>query len=171
MIKQLSLILFACLNYYALTGQEFNLEVPTDWSFEISSSDILIAGEDFSGRYDSPTQQTIGSISGNRPWWDPNHPAHQNQCLNRNRCDWTVQIHKVNLNWHPNLKLFVKRNGFLPNVNNGTNWQEISDIPLEFFNGTGNTDQIFVQYSFREVSVLMDADEYTAQVIYTVSTP
>lgn len=171
MIRQILFILafsFAC---FAATAQEFALEAPTDWNYEIDPSDILIAGEDFTGRYDSPAEQTIGSIEGGEPFWDPNHPAHQNQCLNQNRCDWTVQIHKVDLNWHPDLKLFVKRNGFLPNVTNGNSWQEITNIPLDFFNGTGITDQIFLQYSFREVTVLMDADEYTTQVIFTVSTP
>jgi len=151
-----------------LPAQEFELDAPLDWNYEIPSNDIVLAGEDFSSRYDSPAQQTIGRISGGAPFWDPNHPAHQNQCLNSNRCDWVVQVQKIDIQWHPDLQLYIKRNGFLPNVSNGEIWQEVSDIPLDFFNGTGETDDIFVQYSFRNVSVLMDAGEYSTQILFTL---
>lgn len=167
MIKYYTLSLLMLLGGI-LSAQEFELFGPLDWDYDISTSDIVLAGEDFSGRYDSPTEQTIGQITGGPPFWDPNHPAHQNQCLNNNRCDWIVQVQKIDIQWHPDLQLYIKRNGFLPNVSNGEIWQEVTDIPLDFFNGTGETDDIFVQYSFRNVSVLMDAGEYSAQIMFTL---
>jgi hypothetical protein len=148
-------------------SQGQKIEVNSDWSLKISSSDILDAGLDYPTSYMSKT----GKIR-----FDITH----NKSKERDGYDWSISIQKSDLFWDNQLKIFAKRtsdglaysnSNYPHSVGGGEVFQEITDFNQFFFSGLRGLTDIEIQYKLEGVSVLIPAEKHEAEIIYTISTP
>jgi len=146
-----------------------NITSPLNWESIIDEQNVLQAGEDVNEKVRSASDETIMIIEGRPAWWNPNHPNHIKFCEQRGRCDWQVEIERVDNHWHPDLKLMVRRTSSSANVFEGNLWREIRAYPDFFFWGRGNAEHIHIQYEISGISVTIPADTYSTQIYYTVS--
>ena len=175
MIKRGYIQLFMCsislLSSVLLVAQPIDLNItsPLNWEIYVNEQDVPVAGEDINRTIRSAADETVIMIEGKPAWWNPNHPNHIKFCEQRGRCDWRVEIERADNNWHPELNLQVRRTSGTPNVLEGNLWRPIHPYSVFFFRGTGNAENIHIQYEIKGLSVTIPADNYSTQIYYTVS--
>jgi hypothetical protein len=144
---------------------KFNIVSNLNWNLTLGPNDISLIGNDFSGPFESSVNETIAEVSG---YWDPGTNPYNVQCIRHGRCDWQLDVEKVDINWHNSLNLMLRRTSNNSNVNNGTGWQAVNNVSTPFIDGVGNAYNIQIQYSITGISVLLPADNYSTQVYYTI---
>jgi len=149
-MKILSLLIFILFNLQNLFGQ--SITVTGDWNYSIPSVDITEAGLDFTGTYENNVNQVYLDIQYNNKW--------------------QVSVDKNNIDWNSRFRLFVKRTGDgigTKKVNRGKNYIRIRNNARIFF--TGNKDRMFIplQYKIERVSVVIPANTYVVEIVYTLS--
>jgi len=99
--------------------------------------------------------------------------------------NWAVDIHKVDVTWHSNLLLDVRRTGDGQcnqadySISGGISYINITDTDIEFFRGRirGQGSWFFtyfrawdipVQYRVRGVSATLPSQIYTTTIYYTI---
>jgi len=90
----------------------------------------------------------------------------------KERRDWEVDVRKSDINWHPDLHLFIRRTSDGKGrrgsvIIGGWNYQEISDFDQRWFWGRGDRDNINTQLKISGVSVSLPAGMYTTIITYT----
>jgi len=128
-----------------------SIRVTGEWNYTIPSNDIMEAGEDFSGNYESNLNQVYLDIEYNR--------------------SWRVSVDKNNIDWNNNIRLFTKRTGDgigSRRVQGGKNYKRIRNQPKYFFRGERNRFYIPLQYKIERVSVILPANTYVVEIVYTL---
>ncbi|MFA9372315.1 MAG: hypothetical protein ACERIH_11455 [Labilibaculum antarcticum] len=159
------ILIIIILNSEYTQGQK--IEIYSDWSLKVSSSDILDAGMDYPTNYMSKT----GKIK-----FDITH----NKSKERNGYDWSISIQKSDLFWDNQLKIFARRTSdgfaysnasYAHSVDGGEVFQEIEDFNQFFFSGLRGHTDMKIQYKLKGISVLIPAEKYETEIIYTISAP
>ena len=148
-MKYLLLLIFYLVLVNIIPAQSIN--VTGDWYYTIPNSDIIEAGEDFTGTYESGINQTYVDIEYNSKW--------------------EVFVHKVNIDWNNTFILSVRRtgNGFgQKRVLGGTNYRKIKNRTAKIFSGDRDRFSIPLQYKIEKVSVTIPAHTYIVEIVYTV---
>ena len=139
------------------------IDVTGNWNYTIPSSDLSEAGLDFSGTYESNSNQVDVDV------------YQQNWIANFFFYRWRVDVRRADVDWHSDLELKARRTGngtpffFSGSITGGTNYQQISTSNQEFFSGTRTRYNIPIQYQISGVSVLLPAKTYETTIIYTVT--
>jgi hypothetical protein len=137
-----------------------SLTVSPGWSVTIPASTITEAGLNYTTNVTSSTSQSLMNVNGSIV----STPK--------------IYVQKTDVSWNSNLTLWIKRNtggsgGFFASITNGTNFQQITNSPLYFyevFTGLGTSvNNIPIQYEIRGLSVLIPAQSYTTTLLFTVT--
>jgi hypothetical protein len=151
-MKNFILIVFILISN-VLFSQSIKVETRRGWTKTIPVSDIIEAGNDYGGTYDSDLDQTEITIEDK----------------NKNRTV-TVLVRKEDNpgDWHPNLDLQIRRTDNNINSNGGTSFQTITDFNSVFFYIKGKKNTVPIQYRINGISVLLPVQNYTTTIIFTV---
>jgi hypothetical protein len=132
------------------------------WSVTIPVGTITEAGSDYTTPATSATTQTLIDFKTG------------------GASSYTISVQKVDIDWHPNLTLWVQRNGdgngsggkIVP-MTGGEVFIQVTNAPqLFFFDASGeshNRNNVPVQYQIIGYSVLLPVKTYTTTVVYTIS--
>lgn len=164
-MKKLIYISFLFITF-ASKGQVFQVSGSGTWSPTVSTTAITEAGRDYGNSYalESLSNQTLINLQRSGSFFQVYLSS------------WRVDISRSDVNWNNNLQLEVRRTGngtgtgwwiFAPNIANGTNYQPVSTASSQFFTGNGIYRNIPIQYRIRGLSVLIPADTYSTNVVYT----
>ncbi len=87
--------------------------------------------------------------------------------------DWYVNVKKVNIEWHSDLELRVRRSGtgfgiFGGFVESGESFSRIRNNERSFVRGSGWVFAIPLEYRITGMSVTLPAKTYSTQVVYTI---
>ncbi len=144
---------------FSLQGQT-SMSVNGNWNYTVSP--VIEAGNDFSLFYTSAPDQVYLSADKNKA---------------KGNFKWSFSIHKEDVLWDNTMRLFVKRTGNGTNTSNGngggliqggTAFQEINNTDNFFFSGKKGRVDIPVQYQIQGLSVLIPADNYSTNIVYTL---
>ncbi|MBU2651925.1 MAG: hypothetical protein KKA81_13430 [Bacteroidetes bacterium] len=162
--KKIKVTLLWALTIVTLSVQGQGLVISVNGIPAFPPITITEAGEDFNGTYNS--------VSGNQITV-ATHSFMHNLIGN---FMWKVTVHKSDNNWDSSLGLETIRTGtgtrgsiFFNSITGGTNYQTITNLPADFFWGTGRWYDIPVAYRLNGVSVLLPADQYETTVIFTIT--
>ena len=128
------------------------------WNHSLLSSDIIEAGNDFGGTYESASNQLI---------FDRNTTY-------RHLLNWNVTVNKSDINWNPNIILWIRRTGdgnpiSGATINGGTNYQQVVNSEVLFFNGYRETNSVPIQLKVSGISVTIPIDTYYTNLIFTIT--
>ncbi len=151
---------------FSQPAMTIEFDVLNDWEINVNDAIITEPGNNYTGNYTSESQEVIISHLVKPPGQYRNH-------------SWTIEVNKEDSNWHPLLELWIRRTGDgYSNVNpnqcvesivGGTNFQKIDNIPLQFYSGRCERNDVPIQFELRNVSVLTPADSYQTDIVYTIT--
>lgn len=151
--QYLTLIILAVICCSGPICWAISITVTGSWSETINAADLQAgAGSDLISIYESAADAVsidISSTSGN----------------------WTVDVKKVDTDWHNNLHPHVKRtsDGTGPgSISGGVSYQEVTDIDQSFFIGDGDRSNVNTQLKLTGVSIQVPIDSYSTTIYYTV---
>ncbi|MFK7933369.1 MAG: hypothetical protein AB8G22_07655 [Saprospiraceae bacterium] len=145
---------------------QINIESVGQWDAEVSQDAVLDAGLDFVAFFESMPDQAFFNI-----FVDDDDNGRKN-------FKFRVDVHREDIDWHPNLLLYLRRtgngrwrgtgqaNGLLKN---GTDYQLLTTSPTYFLNGLKNRYDVPIQFRMEGASVLLPAKTYSTNVVYTVT--
>jgi len=81
---------------------------------------------------------------------------------------WTVEIRREDIHWHNKLSLWARRKNNNAGVYYGSYFRKIHTCDDFFFNGYGSNNNIQIEFELRGLSVLIPADEYETEVVFTI---
>ena len=143
--------------------QEVEFSPFSNWHLKINSNDIVAAGEDFAGTYEtSPNHMRINVRIGAE--------TYQNKMENK----WSVEVQSRTRGWDKNLALYARRTGkgsgsrFDKAIKGGEVYREVGRQPFELFSCQGWRYDIPIQFELRGVSVLLPAKTYSMELIFTI---
>ncbi len=141
------------------------LSVNGQWNQSITSLDLVAgAGSALQDTYTSALEQVTLDIEkysdhpgqGGGPAWN-----------------WQIDIRRQNINWHPDLQLWVRRTGDGTtrggNMTGGDTFQQVTSNSQFFLQGKKDHSAVPIQYELRGVSVFIPADQYNTEIIYTLT--
>jgi hypothetical protein len=133
--------------------QAINIQVTGNYSETINASQLQAGpGSDLTDTYESAVDAAYIDVSATTG-------------------SWSIDIKKVDTNWHANFHLYVKRtsdgNGS-GSISGGLSYQEITDTDQNFFGGNRARSFVDLQLRLTGVSVQIPPDTYTTTVYYTV---
>lgn len=143
-------------------AQSQRISANQGWSIAIPVGTITEAGNDYSTSATSSIEQTLIDFKTGRA------------------NSYSISIQKVDVDWHPNLSLWAKRNGdgdgsggkTVPMMGGETFIQVTNALQIFFYDTSGeshNRNNVPIQYQILGYSVLLPVKTYTTTVIYTVS--
>ncbi|MDD5694812.1 MAG: hypothetical protein PHD61_05860 [Bacteroidales bacterium] len=161
------IILILSLSVYAFSQPVTALYVTVtgSWTLNVPSVDLTEAGNNYAGTYTSAANQMLLSFTA--------HPPGHNKNIT-----WSIDVHRQDATWDPSIQLWVRRTGngtafssnhCTPSINGGLSYQQITATTSPFLSGTCQYSDIPMQYEIRNVSVLTPAQNYSTQVVYTVT--
>jgi hypothetical protein len=146
----------------SFVAQSQRITVNQGWSVTIPLGTITEAGNDYSTSATSSTTQTLIDFKTG------------------GASSYTISVQKVDVDWHPNLTLWVKRNGdgngsggkIVP-MTGGETFIQVTNLSQIFFSDASgeshNRNNVPVQYQILGYSVLMPVKTYITTVVYTIS--
>lgn len=143
------ILLFFSFSTYVF-GQG-SITVSGQWSLNIDQNNLISGpGSDLISTYESATDQVQIDILG------PDRT-------------WRVDVHRVDINWHSDFILEVRRQ---PNnrIVGGLTYQPITPVAIEFFRSRNrrNVRGIQVQFRLSGVTININPDTYSTTVVYTL---
>jgi len=128
------------------------------WNYSVLTSDITEAGNDFSGTYESASNQLI---------FDRNTTF-------RDRLNWSITINKSDVTWNPAIKLWIRRTGngnptSGATISGGNNYQEVVNSELSFFSGYRESNGVPIQLKVTGISVVIPIDTYYTNLVFTIT--
>lgn len=166
-MRQIILFLFIILlKTMSISAQNVLVGVSGNINFNQSEVTISEAGEDISSAIESLNSLLI-TVVYNDDW-----NKRGNSPMNK----WKIEIYKSDLSWHPDLMLEAKRSGEgnrldkrgNPYVQDGENYQPVTNNPTYFFKGRGEFNNIPVNFRISGASLTMGAETFETSVIFTV---
>ena len=155
-------ILFFIINFFIVVtcfGQK--ITVNGNWKLKLKATEIIEAGNDYKGTHLSKRNQSKITVTS--------HPKSKYFDLYGR---YKVFVHKEDNEWHPQLKIQVKRTAKgisgNNNINSGLVFQTITNHSSFFLNTTGKHVKIPIQYRIKGISVLLPVKKYSTQIIFTV---
>jgi hypothetical protein len=159
-MKKITLFIALLLGSFSVKSQRISAN--QGWSVVIPVGTITEAGNDYTTLAISPIAQTLidfktGSANS-----------------------YAISVQKVDIDWHPNLTLWVQRNGDgsgsggqnVP-MTGGTPFIQVTNTPQAFFfdasGASHNRNNVPIQYRILGYSVLLPVKTYTTTVVYTIS--
>jgi hypothetical protein len=146
----------------SFVAQSQRISANQGWSVSIPVGTITEAGNDYSTSATSAIAQTLIDFKTG------------------NSISYTISVQKVDVDWHPNLTLWVKRNGdgngsggkIVP-MTGGETFIQVTNTPQIFFSDASgeshNRNNVPIQYQILGYSVLLPVKTYTITVVYTIS--
>ncbi|MGA1842046.1 MAG: hypothetical protein ACMUIU_15615 [bacterium] len=154
-IQIVSLILIVFLILLPKEILSLSVKVTGSWSETIDNMDLQGgAGSDLINSYESVSNVCDIDITGIP------------------KDNWRLDVSKVDIQWHPNFHLYVKRTSDGTNGGSllgGTTYQEITDVYKTFFSGSDNVRNITIQYQLTGVSIQIPPNIYSTTIYYTVT--
>jgi hypothetical protein len=148
-----------------LSGQQLVVQMEGDVYFNENLPAISEAGTDYSVSLE--TQSTVNiSVLYDDQLNKKNNPNEK----------WRVFLHKQDMEWNNNLVLEARRTGRgsrfnhpgNPNINDGENFQQVTNNPVYFFRGRGEIVQIPLALRLNGFSVTMGAGDFETSIVFTV---
>jgi len=147
----------------AINANSQRIYVSGDPTFPSAAFDLTEAGNNFENSVTSSSGTYI-TITHQNGWYR----------LFGN-FNWRVTIHKSDIIWNPSLELEARRSGngssgslFNNWISGGTNFQTVTNIPSNFFEGGAVRNDVPVEYRINNISVLIPADDFETTIYYTV---
>ncbi|KPM47145.1 hypothetical protein AFM12_15110 [Jiulongibacter sediminis] len=143
----------------AIAGAQ-SLSVNSGWQTVLDATLISQAGRDYDEDLFSQSNQTLLDLK------------------DLNNGTYTVSVHKIDIDWDPNLELSVQRTGTgtgNPNIipTGGLTFLPIGNSPQPFLfvsvGGGKNYNNIPLQYRLKGMSVTMEVKNHTTTVVYTIT--
>ena len=142
-----SLLVLASLAAVSASTWSISIGVSGSWSPTIDQGDLIGgAGSDLNSTYESAADQLTMSISDTQTG-----------------VDWSVDVRRVDSNWHSDFVLSVRRTG------SGDGYQVVTTSAQTLFTGTGDLSAINLQLRLSGVSVLIPSATYSTTIYYTVT--
>lgn len=146
-------------------AQDLMIQTEGDANFSHNLTPISEAGLDYPSSLEAESSILI-SVIYNNLLDKKNNPNDK----------WRVHLHKIDMEWNPELSLEARRTGRgfkpnnpgNPNISDGDNFQPVTNIPAYFFRGRGEIVQIPVSLQLRGFSVTMGARDFETSLIFTV---
>ena len=154
--------LFIAFLLGSFTAQSQKIVANQGWSVAIPVGTITEAGNDYTTSTTSSIAQTLIDFKTG------------------GKSSYTISVQKVDIDWHPHLSLWVKRNGdgngsggkIVP-MTGGETFIQVTNAPQIFFYDTSgeshNRNNVPIQYRILGYSVLLPVKTYTTTVVYTIS--
>jgi hypothetical protein len=166
MRKIIPILLLLFLKFTNTSAQNILIGASGNISFNQSEITISEAGEDYSSTIEALNSLYINVVY-NDDW-----NKRGNSPMNK----WKIEIYKSDLSWHPDLMLETKRTGEgnqldrrgNPYVQDGENYQHITNNPAYFFKGRGEFENIPVNFRISGASLTMGSETFETSVIFTV---
>ena len=144
-----------CILLLAVCAGAIRIRVNGSWTETIDIADLVgPPGSDLVSSYESATNQIDIDID----YVD--------------EVPWSVDVRRVDSNWHANFQLFVRRTSSHYRVYGGTTYQEVTTSNQDFFYTTQEENDeynIKVQLRLDGVSIQIPPGTYTTTVYYTVT--
>ena len=155
-------ITICCFVIPVSSYSQITLETQNDINVHILESSITDPGMDLENTFETNSDETILSVKI--------LPENLNNKLYRS---WDINISKNDIDWHNDLKIYVKKTGngeseFNTNTLGGVVYQRIENYDQYFFEGTGWIENIPLQYKITGMSVTIPAKTYTTEIIITL---
>ena len=136
--------------------QAIDIATSGGWTETIDASDLISgAGSNLIDTYESVTNASTANISN---------------CTGDSD-NWRVDVRRVDGTWHGDYTLYVKRTSDgtgTGSISGGLSYIEITTTDAQFFTGSGNRDNIDLQYELTGMSVSALPDNYSTTVVFTV---
>ena len=164
-MKNIFYFILLILIPFLTEGQELTVQVDGDADFTHNLTPISEAGLDYPSTLQAESSVYVSVISNNL----------LDKRKNPNE-KWRIHVHKLDMEWNQELALEARRTGSgfkpdnpgNPNINDGDNFQQITNIPVYFFRGRGEIVQIPVALQLRGFSVTMGARDFETSLVFTV---
>jgi hypothetical protein len=154
------ILIILLLHEFSLLAQPISLSVVGNWSLHIGPEEFIQAGNDLVGTYNSIPGEISMDISL------PHVPNGQG-------ATWKIDVRREDLDWNNTITLFVKRSGNGQGQGNriqgGGAFTVINNISMEFFRCSNGNFNIPLQYELRDISVLLPAKSYSANIVYSIT--
>ncbi len=146
-------------------GQGLKVEVSGNINFPSTQFSITEAGDDFPSSLESESLVNMSVL----------YNDYSNRKINPNQ-KWRVQVNKADVFWNSDLDLEIIRTGNgervnsngSPNINDGTNYQQVTNLPTYFFRGRDEIAYIPVKFKVSGFSITMGAVNYETNIVFTV---
>lgn len=147
----------SCLKGQAILSSQYT------FSDILDANDLSIANEagtDLTSAYETPVNFNLLDIKNVKP----------NQ-------GWRVVVSKQDINWNASLVVSVKRNsagapcGTCLGVQagmSGTNYMVVNAMETDFIFGSGEVNDIAIQFMVSGISVLLPAQAYSTEITFTL---
>jgi hypothetical protein len=147
------LLVFALFFSFQLYGQTITVTgVP---SFAASLFSVTEAGNNFTTTVSSATNATTINVASAATRY------------------WHINVDRVDVNWNPNLHVWVKRTGAGTGtsggtISGGTNFQDVTLTEALFFSGYKNRTGVTIQYQISGISMAVPAANYSTTIYFTI---
>jgi hypothetical protein len=165
MIRQLLKIICLAFSPFLVNGQQLTVQIEGDVHFNENLLTINEAGNNYPSSLEAQSSVHVSVL-------------HEDQLNRRNNPNekWRVFIHKQDMEWNGGLFLEARRTGSgsrfnhpgNPNINDGENFQQITNIPVYFFRGRGEIVQIPLALKLSGFSLTMGARDFETSLVFTV---
>lgn len=148
-----------------VASQEMKIEVDGNLTFDNSGFTISEAGNDFPSSIVSESSVFLSVVFND--YWDKKSNPNKK---------WKIGIYKSDLTWDSDLNIEVKRTGNgqkngknnNTNINDGENYQPISNISTYFFGGKDEIAYIPIDIKVSGFSITMGAQDYETSLVLTI---
>lgn len=151
----LFILLFSALPFiYSGIGQNINI-IPLGSGTTFKTPKVNKAGDDFKNNKAKKKLKAKLKISF------PNQFSQYYQY-------WTIEVRREDLHWDNRLSIWARRKNNSSGVYYGSYFRKVHSCDDFFFNGYGSQNNIQIEFELRGLSVLIPADDYEADIVFTV---
>lgn len=150
------------LTFHMVNGQGISVSPFSDWQIR-PEPNLILAGNDLPGTYATAPDHMRLSVELGGDLKD-----------NKDNIRWKVEVQRVDLDWHPNLDLYVRLTGEGTGpekgkvVKGGEVFQRIDRSPIKFFECRGWRYDLPIQFELRGVSLFLPTKTYRVEVLFTI---
>ncbi len=165
MIGRFLKIVCIAFSPFIVNGQQLSVQIEGDVYFDENLLNIYEAGNNYPSSLEAQSSAQVSVL----------YEDQLNRMKNPNE-KWRVFIHKQDMEWNDGLVMEARRTGRgyrynrpgSPNINDGENFQHVTNIPVYFFRGMGEIVQIPLALKLSGFSVTMGARDFETSLVFTV---
>ena len=150
----LLLLFFIFISFNPIWGVK--LKINGFWNLDVDYTDLSgEGGSDFNNEFLSTENMVTLSVD------------------QKDSKNWELDVRKIDLNWHNELHLFVRRSSegvgdpTKSGITGGTLFLDILDSESLFMTGWGRRNSIGLQFKLTGLTASLPADPYTTTIVYT----